>query len=91
MKPIEQKSIQQPTKTVATPKKQDFQYISKFKSAIYASILFIVLSHKVAYKVLDLIIKVFTHNVEVIDENDNPLMLGTFIFAVLIAIVVFIF
>ncbi len=68
-----------------------FQYVNKFKSAIYAFILFILLSHKVAYKILDLIIKVFTNNVEVIDENENPLLLGTFIMATLMAIIIFIF
>jgi len=95
MKPMEEKSIihHTPSKqaTQQPPQKQEFQYVSKFKSAIYAFILFILLSHRVAYKVLDLIIKVFTSNVEVIDENDNPLILGTFIFAVIIALVIFIF
>ena len=69
----------------------DFQYINKFKSAAYAFVLFILLSHKVAYKILDLIIKVFTNNVEVIDEMENPMMLGTIIMAILMALVIFIF
>lgn len=83
--------VEQPKPLYQEPKKEQFQYINKFKSAIYASILFILLSHKVAYKVLDLIIKVFTNNLDVIDDNDNPLILGTLIFAAIIALIIFIF
>ena len=79
--PLQKKSVE----------KQEFQYVNKFKSAIYTFVLFIILSHKVAYKVLDLIIKVFTHNIEVIDENDNPMILGTLIMAVLFALIIFLF
>lgn len=86
--PVEQKPVQPLQKQAL---KNEFQYVSKFKSAVYASLLFVLLSHRVAYKVLDLIIKVFTNNLEVIDENENPLILGTLIFAVIIAAVIFIF
>jgi hypothetical protein len=67
-----------------------FQYVNKFKSALYASILFVLLSHKVAYKVLDLIIKVFVSSIDVIDENENPQILGTIIMALVIGFVIFI-
>lgn len=84
--PIEKQPMPEP------PKKQEsFQYVSKFKSAIYAAILFILLSHRVAYKVLDLIVKVFTSSIDIIDENENPQILGTLIFACIIAAVIFIF
>lgn len=72
-------------------KMAEFQYINKFKSAAYAFVLFILLSHKVAYKILDLIIKVFTNSVEVIDEMENPMMLGTLVMAVIMSLIIFIF
>jgi hypothetical protein len=68
-----------------------FQYVNKFKSALYAAILFVVLSHKVAYKVLDLIIKVFISSIEVIDGDENPQILGTIIMSLIIGIFIFIF
>lgn len=82
-----------PKKIITQPVKvnDNFQYMNKFKSAVYASVLFIILSHKVSYKVLDLILKVFINNIEIIDENENPQILGTLIFAVLIALIIFIF
>lgn len=93
MTPLDQAHIKQKDsiKVKTEPKLGEFQYVNKFKSALYAFILFIILSHKVAYKILDLIIKVFTNNIDVIDENDNPIMLGTIIMAFLVAIIIFIF
>ena len=49
------------------------------------------LSHTVSYKILDLIIKVFSNSIDIIDENENPLILGTIIMAFLTAIIIFIF
>lgn len=69
----------------------DFEYKNKFKSAIYVFILFIILSNKVAYKILDLIIKVFSNKIEIIDECETPLFLGILIMAFLFAIIIFLF
>jgi hypothetical protein len=74
---------------VLSPESPGFQYVSKFKSALYASVLFILLSHKVAYKVLDLILKVFTNSIEVIDDNENPQILGSIFMALIVGLVVF--
>ncbi len=78
------------------PKKEnvkivDFQYKNKLKSAVYAFILFIVLSNKVSYKILDLIVKMFSQNIEVMDETETPIFLGVFIMAVIISVVIFLF
>ena len=82
-------SNKQATTVVVEPESTGFQYISKFKSALYASVLFVILSHKVAYKVLDLILKVFTSSIEVIDDSENPQILGTIIMAIIVGFVVF--
>lgn len=81
-------------KNVGESKKKnlgDFQYMHKLRSAVCAFILFIVLSNKVAYKVLDLIAKVFSNNLHIIDDQENPQFMGTFIMAVIIAFVIFVF
>lgn len=70
---------------------EKFQYKNKFKTALIGFILFIILSHNVSYKILDLIIKLFTNRNDIIDENMNPLPLGIFINAVIIAFILFIF
>ena len=89
-------NIQEPPieKDIGKSKKtnlDDFQYMNKLRSAVYAFVLFLLLSNKVAYKVLDIIAKVFSNNVSIIDDQENPQFMGTFIMAVIIALVVFIF
>jgi uncharacterized membrane protein (DUF106 family) len=68
---------------------QSFQYGNKFRSAVYAALLFILLSQKVSYKILDLLIKVFSNRVDMIDEDDNPHFIGTIVMAVLIGLIIF--
>lgn len=73
------------------PTDNDFQYKNKFKSAVYVFVLFILLSNKVSYRILDIIVKVFSNSIDVIDENENPVFLGYFIMAFLMALIVFVF
>lgn len=68
-----------------------FQYKNKFKSAVYVFVLFVLLSNKVSYKILDLIVQVFSSSIEVIDENENPVFLGYFIMALIMSLIVFVF
>jgi hypothetical protein len=68
-----------------------FSYTSKIRFAFIVFILFIILSHKVAFKVLDLILKVFANNINILDADDNPLFVGTIIMAIIFAIFIFIF
>lgn len=72
-------------------KSKPFLFINKFKTAVIAFILFIILSNKVSYKILDLILKLFSKNTEIIDDEDNPLLLGIFINAFILAFLLFIF
>ena len=68
-----------------------FSYTNKIRCAFIVFIMFIVLSHKVAFKVLDLILKVFANNINILDADDNPLFVGTIIMAIIFAIFIFIF
>ena len=70
---------------------RDFQYSNKFKSAIIAFLLFIILSNKLSYKVLNLILTSFNNNIQIIDEDENPLFLGTIMLGVIVGIIIFIF
>lgn len=74
-----------------TPKKVQNEYSTKFKAAIYAAILFILLSQNVSYKILDLIVKLFTQRLDVIDEDNNPQIIGTIILALIIGLIIFLF
>ena len=67
------------------------KYINKFKTAIYASILFVILSLPTAYKILDMIVRIFSNRIEIFDEEcESPLPLGRAFMGLLIGIVIFI-
>lgn len=68
-----------------------FQYKNKLKSGLYAFVLFAVLSQKVSYKILDLIVKVFSNKIEVVDDNENPLFLGIIIMSSICGLAIFMF
>lgn len=64
-------------------------YIAKFKTAIYGAIIFSILSLPIAYKILDMIGKLISNNVELIDEYGEALPLGRVIMALLVFILLF--
>ena len=68
----------------------DFEYKSKIRSSIISAILFMILSNKVSYKILYIITSSISQSISVIDDEENPLFLGTIIMAVVIAIIVFV-
>lgn len=72
-------------------KLDDFQYSRKIKLGVIAAVLFLILSNKVAYKILDIILNVFTNNIKVIDDNECPQIIGTMIMSIIVGIVIFIF
>jgi hypothetical protein len=78
-------------KRIREPKDNSFQYINKLRSALLASILFLILSNHVSYKILDLIFSTFSNNQHIIDEENNVTFVGNFTMALIIAILVFIF
>ncbi len=87
-------TIQENPKIYEEPEKkpEGFQYINKFKTAIYGFILFIILSNKVFYKILDIIVKLFTNNTHILDDdNETPTIYATFIGGIIMFVVLFIF
>ena len=66
-------------------------YIIKFKTAFYGFLLFIILSLPVAYKILDMIAKIISNNIDVYDFNtDEPSPLGRVFMGFIIFILLFI-
>jgi hypothetical protein len=66
-------------------------YICKFKTAVYVALLFALLSLPIAYKILDMVAKLISNNIELIDyECDEALPLGRLIMSIIVGIVVFI-
>jgi hypothetical protein len=66
-------------------------YICKFKTAVYVALLFALLSLPIAYKILDMVAKLISNNIELIDyECEEALPLGRLIMSIIVGIVVFI-
>ena len=66
-------------------------YITKLKTAIYAFVLFLILSSTSAYRILDIILKLITPNIEIIDEDcGEPALLGRVIMGSMMSIILFI-
>lgn len=64
-------------------------YIYKFKIAIYCFILFVLLSNKNTYKILDIIIKIFRRDTnDIINENGEPLIFGICISGLIFSILI---
>jgi len=78
-------------KKTGQPKDDSFQYINKLRSALLASLLFLILSNHVSYKILDLIFSSFSNNQHIIDEENNVTFVGNFTMALIIAVLVFLF
>jgi len=66
-------------------------YVCKFKTAFYGGLFFAILSLPIAYKILEMIAKLISNNIELFDEDYNePLPLGRFIMAIIISLILFI-
>tara|TARA_B110000858_G_scaffold75766_1_gene87894 strand:+ start:932 stop:1234 length:303 start_codon:yes stop_codon:yes gene_type:complete len=64
-------------------------YIHKFKIALYCFILFILLSNRNTYKILDIIIRIFRKDtVDIINENGEPLLFGICISGLIFALLI---
>tara|TARA_B100001758_G_C18412504_1_gene616851 strand:- start:2688 stop:2972 length:285 start_codon:yes stop_codon:yes gene_type:complete len=84
----EYKDTKKETKQV---KKKKTNYINKLKISLYCLILFMILSNKNTYKIADIIVKIFRKDTnDIIDENGNPLIFGTFIIGLFFAVIIFI-
>jgi len=69
--------------------KNTVSYAIKAKIALYCIILFVILSQKSTYKILDFIIKTFRKDTnDIIDDDDNPLIFGLGIMSLIFAIII---
>ncbi len=72
--------------------KQPFYYSIKLKYAFLCFILFIILSSKIFYKIISLIINNFFKNIEILNENTNDIsFIGILISAFIFAFIIFLF
>jgi len=71
-------------------KKYYFQYKTKLRIAIIGFVLYLLLSTPTSFKILNLIIDQFI-NIKIINEQNEPSILGKFIMAFIIALILFIF
>lgn len=69
--------------------KEPFLYKLKIKYAIICFVLFIILSNSIFYKVIDLILKQFFHNIEFINDKNEPSFISILISASIFAIIIF--
>jgi hypothetical protein len=66
-------------------------YICKFKTAVYVSILFALLSLPIAYKILDILAKLISNNIDLIDpDTEDALPLGRLFMSIIVGLIVFI-
>ena len=66
-------------------------YICKFKTAVYVALLFALLSLPIAYKILDMMAKLISNNIELIDyECEEALPLGRLIMSIIVGVITFI-
>lgn len=67
-------------------------YTHKFKIALLCFLLFIILSNKNTYKILEIIIRIFRKDTnDIIDDNCNPHILGLGIMGLIFSIIILIF
>lgn len=74
-------------------KKVYFQYKLKLRTAIIGFVLFLLLSSINAYKILNIIFKSIFNikNTEILDDKNEPSLLGKIIMGIIIFIILFIF
>jgi mannitol-specific phosphotransferase system IIBC component len=66
-------------------------YVNKFKTAFYGFFLFITLSLPVAYKIIDMIAKIISNNIEIYDLHlEEPTPLGRIVMGLIFFILIFI-
>ncbi len=76
---------------IEEPKKKDFYYTLKIRTAILGFILYLILSTNTSFKILNLIFSVLINNFEIINEKKEPTFIAKLIMATIIAIILFLF
>lgn len=72
-------------------KPKDFFYSLKLRTALLGFILYLLLSGRTAFRILNIIISSIVNNVEIINEQKEVTLLARIIMAIIIAIILFIF
>ena len=80
-----------PPKIVQEREKEPFLYVQKFKSAVYAFILFVVLSNSTAYSIINTILGGIFNNIQLLNEKNEPNHLAIFINGLIVGLFIFIF
>jgi hypothetical protein len=84
-------TIQQQQPIEDDSKKNFNNYICKFKTAFYSSILFIMFSLPITYKILDMLAKLLSKNIDIINGDcEEPQPLGRIIMGIFVGIILFI-
>lgn len=73
------------------PKKKEFYYTLKIRTAILGFILYLILSSNIAFKILNLLFSVLINNFEIINEKNEVTFIAKLIMATIIAIILFVF
>lgn len=72
-------------------KPKDFFYTLKLRTALIGFLLYLLLSGKTAFRILNIIVSAIVNNVEIINEQKEATLLARIIMATIIAIILFIF
>lgn len=72
-------------------KPKDFFYSLKLRTALLGFILYLLLSGRTAFRILNIIISSIVNNVEIINEQKEVTLLARIIMGIIIAIILFIF
>lgn len=90
--PVSSMSLMSPNNTNQEKQKNIYDvYVNKFKTAFYGFLLFIVLSLPVSYKIIDMIAKIISNNIELYDLNlDEPSPLGRVVMGLIFFVLIFI-
>lgn len=83
------KKLEKESRKEIKEENNNITYIYKFKIAIYSFILFVLLSNKNTYKILNIIIKIFRKDTnDIINENGEPLIFGICISGLIFSILI---
>lgn len=72
-------------------KPKDFFYGLKLRTALIGFILYLLLSGKTAFRILNIIVSSIVNNIEIINEQKEATLLARLIMAIIIGIILFIF
>jgi len=78
-------------KTEKKEKPKDFFYTLKLRTALIGFLLYLLLSGKTAFRILNIIISSIVNNIEIINEQKEATLLARLIMSFIIAIILFIF